>query len=424
MRRRPFLLLFLTACAGENTITTATSSGRGEGEQATSADGSASRPPSTPARAGSFDRAAVRVDPITFEETRLGVLRVDGKPPFRAEAVGKDPRLATLVEQMNAVDHVMSAGLSTSPPQRVERSSDEFFRIMQYGWLAKTHFVELRLPGKAGAARRRFDAVVEDGGKPLVLGRVEVDDMSYLSIASGPSEHRARLGKILRELNGRVGESVDIPPPAGERGKHGRAIPRGSAEHWPMLRDELYDLGAILVPEGRKHPEAVRVDGARSHHGSRWLSVHAPTSLMAVPTSGDAVLELAGPPGGPLGFRASMYRGLKHDAAALEAHVASRYGKAAGYVAAKAAEVDVASRRLLAVPFRTGDGPATAQRLLVLWPAVYHLRDGEAPRDLGVALELTASGAGAPDPKWTLEHPTLAWLLDSLFVDLERGDVR
>ncbi len=423
MRHRLLAALFLVACAGE--ASSAATSSRASGNDGTDiADVSATASTSArPPRDGEpIERAVVRVDPVTFEETRLGAIRVESKPPFRAEALTKEAKLVALVDEMNALDHVMSAGLTTSPPQRVERSSDEFFRIMQYGWLAKTHAVELRLPSAAGAPPSRFDVVVEESGEPLVLGSVTVDDMSYLAIVAGPTEHRARLGKLVKELNGRTGESVRVPPPSGKRGSYGRGIARGTPGHWPMLRDELYESGAILVPSGTKTPEAVRIEGARSQHGSWWLSVQVPGGLTVVPAADDTLVQLSGPPGGPLGFRVLRYRDVKYDAASLEKYVASLHGSRADYVAGKVTEVEIAGRKLLALPFRTGDGPSASQRLVVLWPAVYHLRKADEQREVGVAIELTARGDGPPDAKRPLEHDTLAWVLASLFVDLDRSD--
>jgi hypothetical protein len=424
MRHGLLASLLLVACAGE--ASPVATSSRPTGNDGTTdtvrVSGSASASPRPPGHSDPIERAVVRVDPATFEEIQLGAIRIETKPPFRAQALTKEPKLIALVEEMNALDHVMSAGLSTSPPARIERSSDEFFRIMQHGWLATTHAVELRLPSAADTPARRFDVVVEDGGKPLVLGTVAVNDMSYLAIVAGPTEHRTRLGKLVKGLNARTGESVDVPPPQGKRGRYGRGIARGTPAHWPMLRDELYESGSILVPTGTKLPEAVRVEGARSRHGSWWLSVQVPGGLTVVPPADDALVQLSGPPGGPLGFRVLRYRDVKYDAASLEKYVASLHGSRADYVAGKVTEVEIASRKLLALPFRTGDGPSASQRLVVLWPAVYHLREGDRQREAGIAIELTARGDGPPDPKRPLEHETLAWVLTSLFVDLERAD--
>jgi hypothetical protein len=365
-------------------------------------------------------RDVVRVDPTTFAATPLGRVRFEGAPPYRAEVVDGGEPLRALVAEMNALDHVMSAGLAM-PPQRVERSSRDFPRIMQNGWLKTQHHVELRLPPSELRPARRMDVWGVRDGRAALLGTVDVDTMDYLTVVAGPAEGRAALGKLVAERNQRAGESVDIPPPDGRRGKWGRMIGRGAPLHFAMMRDELLRSGTLLVPSGRQLPDTVTVEGPLSRFGDRrWLSVYVPAGLTVVPPTAGEHVHLEGPPGGPLAFRALAYANVSHDAAALRAHVQSTYGALPGFTDGEAGELEVGGRKLLAQTFRAGAGPGAAARLVALRPIVRHLHEEDETTDGGVALELTiGAGAGTPKVANFAAHPTLGLVLDSLFVDLE-----
>lgn len=365
-------------------------------------------------------RDVVRVDPTRFEVSRLGRVRFEGGPPYRAEVVDGGDALRALVAEMNALDHVMSAGV-TMPPQRVERSSTDFFRIMQHGWLKTTHHVELRLPAKALRPARRMEVWSTREGRAARLGTVDVDAMDYLDVVAGPDEQRAALGKLVAERNKRAGESVDIPPPDGKRGKWGRRIARGTPLHFAMMRDELVRAGALLVPEGRKVPESFTVEGPLSRFGSnRWLSVHVTGGLTVVPPGAGELVHLAGPPGGPLTFRALSYDAVRHDAASLRAHVQKKYGALPDFAEGEAGELEIAGRKLLAQTFRSRTGPAGSAHLVALWPHIRNYHEQDETTDGGVALELTiGAGAGAPKVADFAAHLTLGPILDSLYVDLD-----
>lgn len=418
-----FGFCLLVACSGD----TSSASGSNKSlpaEPPSTASTHTSAGPTTTASvptATSFERVAVRLDKATFEEKRLGTVRFDEKPPFLATVVEGDDALRALVKEMNALDHVMSAGV-LGPPQRIVRSEDQFFRIMQFGWLRDTHGVDLRIAGKQGAPVRRLEVMALDDGKNVHLGTVEMNDVHYLAIVAGPTDQRARLHKLLKEMNDRTAESVDVPPPNGQRGKWGRSVERGTAAFLPMLRDRLYKGGALLVPEGRKRPEELKVEGRASRYGGRWLSVHVPGGFTVVPPEKEVELHLAGPPGGPLSFRVLRYDNVKYDGASLKAYVQGLHGKAPAFAEGEVGEVEIASRKLLALPFRTGEGPATAFHLIALWPAAYQLSGGDKIRDEGVAIELTRRGSDAkPTIEAVMNHDDFVTLSDSLFVDLDLG---
>jgi hypothetical protein len=365
-------------------------------------------------------REAVRIDPTSFEATSLGRLRIAGAPPYLAEVVEGGDELRAIVAAMNGLDHVMSAGVSM-PPQRVERSSTDFARIMEHGWLKSTHHVELRLPAEAPRPARRFDVWSARDGKSTLLGQVEVDAMDYVRIVGGPVDERAKLGRIVAERNVRGGESVDIPPPDGKEGKWGRLIARGTPLHFAMMRDALLATGLVLAPEGRQVPATYSLEGPIGRFADRrWLSAHVPSALRVIPPGNGVHLHLEGPPGGPLSFRALAYGGVKYDAASLRALVLRSHGNSPGFVEAEAGELELAGRKLLALTFREGEGKAAAARLVALWPDLRHLSEADEHTDRGVALELTiAAGEGPPKLADFAAHPTLGPLIDSLYVDLD-----
>lgn len=374
----------------------------------------------SPSTAAPELREAVRVDPTSFESTSLGRLSIAGAPPYLAEVVEGGDELRAIVAAMNGLDHVMSAGV-TMPPQRIERTSTDFARIMEHGWLKTTHHVELRLPAEAPRPARRFDVWSARDGKATQIGQIEVDAMDYLRIVGGPADERARLGRVLAERNARGGESVDIPPPEGKEGKWGRLIARGTPLHFAMMRDSLLQAGLVLAPEGRAVPATYSLEGPIGRFADRrWLSAHVPPALRVVPPGNGVHLHLEGPPGGPLSFRALAYGGVKHDAASLRGHVLRNHGNAPGFAEGEAGEIELAGRKLLALAFREGQGPSAAARLVALWPDWLHLSDGDERRDRGVALELTiAAGEGPPKLADFAAHPTLGPLMDSLYVDLD-----
>ncbi len=365
-------------------------------------------------------RDVMRIDPTSFEATPLGRLRIASEPPYLAEVVEGGDELRALVAAMNGLDHVTSAGVGM-PPQRVERSSTDFARIMEHGWLKKTHHVELRLTAQAPRPARRFDVWGAHDGKSTLFGQVEVDAMDYLRVVGGHADHRARLGKIVAERNARGGESVQVPPPDGEIGKWGRSIERGTPLHFAMMRDLLLQAGLVLAPEGRAVPATYSLEGPMARYGERrWLSAHVPGELRVVPPGNGVYLHLEGPPGGPLGFRALAYAGVPYDATSLRAHVLRSYGSASGFAEGEAGEIELAGRKLLALAFREGEGRAAAARLVALWPDLLHLSDRDERHDRGVALELTiAAGEGPPKLADFAAHPTLGPLTDSFYVDLD-----
>ena len=372
--------------------------------------------------ATSTELIAVQVDRTTFEETRLGKLGFESKPPFKATVIDGDEPLRRIVAEMNALDHVMSAGLIASPPQRVERSSDEFFRIMRYGWLKKSHGIALRLPAKGTPPPRRYELVTVDGKKNVPLATVAIDDVHYLKVVAGPSNQRDRVGALLGELNERSGESVRTAPPPGERGSYGRSIERGTPQFFSITRDKLLQQGALLVPEGRRRPDELTVEGRAGRRGGTparyWLSVHVPGTFTVVPPAAEEHIHLSGPQGGPLGVRVVAYRDVAYDAASLNAFVLKRYGTADGFSAGSVAEVELAARPLLAMTFQTGRAVARAAHLVALWPVVHHLHAEDAPTRQGIAIELTASGGDpAPSALQILAQPDLATVVDSLYVD-------
>lgn len=364
-------------------------------------------------------RAVVRIDPTSFEATTLGRVRVAGAPPYLVELVEGGDALRALVDEMNAVDHVMSAGV-TMPPQRVERSSTDFFRILQHGWLKTERHVELRLPASGPRPARRFEVWSAADGKLSALGTVDVDAMDYLLVVGGPDERRAGLGRLVAHRNAKEGESVQIPPPDGERdGKWGRLVARGTPLHFAMMRDELLLAGVLLTPEGRKPPTSFTVEGPTGRFSDRrWLSTHVPPELRVVPPGQGEHLHVEGPR--PLALRALAYGGVKHDAASLRAHVARHHGATPGFTFGEAGELEAAGRKLLALAFRTGDGADAAAKLVALWPELRHDENGDALQDRGVALELTiAAGAAPPTLADFAAHPTLGAMLDALHVDLD-----
>jgi hypothetical protein len=116
----------------------------------------------------------VRGDDATFEETTLGKVRFEKDPPFRAQLIDGTAELPKLVAEMNALDHVMSAGGMGKPGRRIERNEQQFFRIMRRGWLEKTHHVRLRMPANGGAPPVRWEMMALDSGKNVHLGTVTV----------------------------------------------------------------------------------------------------------------------------------------------------------------------------------------------------------------------------------------------------------
>ncbi|NUP07550.1 MAG: hypothetical protein HOW73_15995 [Polyangiaceae bacterium] len=362
----------------------------------------------------------MRVDPTTFEATQLGTIRFDAKPPFRGMVTSGDAALRDIVKEMNALDHVMSAGVA-GRPQRVERTDDQFLRIMQLGWLADTHHVELHLPGKAGAPVRRYDVVTLDAGKNVLLGTVAINDVHYLAIVDGPAEQRERLWKVVKEVNGRTVESVDVPHPNGKSRKWGRVVERGTSAFLPMLRDRLYREGALLIPEGRKRPDELHVQGPFARTGvTRWLSAEVPGGFIVVPPADDVVFHLAGPPGGALGFRVLRYDEVSPEPSALKEYVRKLHGKAPAFTEGDVGEVEIASRKLLALPFRTGEGHARSAHLIALWPDIEPSSTGDKPRHEGVAIELTTGGQDEkPSIEAAMKNDRIVTVVDSLFIDLD-----
>src|SRR5687767_2489268 len=113
--------------------------------------------------------SAVRVDPKTYKETELGVIAIADRPPFHARTVSGDGALKGIVDEMNALDHVMSTGLK-GPGTKIVRSEDQYFRIMRWNWLEKHKEVVLQVRPKTVATARRFRAFYNKEGKNAELG--------------------------------------------------------------------------------------------------------------------------------------------------------------------------------------------------------------------------------------------------------------
>jgi hypothetical protein len=338
------------------------------------------------------------------DEQRLGSVSIDDAPPFRATVIdgGTGDSLRTLVDAMNALDHVMSAGLGDGPGTRIERADPQFFRIMRHGWLADTHGAALRSSPPAQRAARRYSAVRVRAGEPASpIADVEVDGAGYLRVLSGTAP------PWLVERNRLESESVDVAPPAGERGSWSAAVPRGTPMFEALQRSALLEVGVVMLPVGTPTPIGLQpVDRS-------GLSAWVPGSLFIQP-AGALLLELSGPPGGPLGMRVERYSGLAHEAGALTAWVAGAHGAEASFEAGSTAEIDVGGRPSLAATWRTGGGPARADHLTVLWPDAH----GPSAADHGVRIELEVSGRDGPiDAAAIAAHPDLAVVLASLRAD-------
>ncbi len=367
--------------------------------------------PQTAAESGPDHYEFVRVDPETFEEEHLGRAFFDASPPYLAKVLDGDLEMLVLVDAMNDLPHAVAAGGKVIP-----RTDKSFLRIMKNTWLRNERGVTLREPTAATSPPARFQLAKWDGGAYQTLGTVELDDKHYLRVVGGPRPSRAALGAVTTKANAKS-FTVDIPPPDGKRGRWGRRVDRGTPEHLTMLRDHLLERGHVLVAGGTTLAPASAVETREGKRGP-WLSVHVPRGYSSAAATPEVPMHLSSPPGGPAGVRILRYNaGVEYDAASLEAYVTAREGKRPGFATGTVGEIEIATRRLLGMTFQTGTSLARADHLLVLWPRRNSLG---TPRDTGFAVEVTVGAAeGAPiaEPAQILEHPPIATIARSLFID-------
>jgi hypothetical protein len=91
----------------------------------------------------------------------------------------------------------------------------------------------LRLEGKKGMAD--------------TTARVKIDAKGIIKIIEVTGPKRARLERSVATVNARPTVSVQVAPPAGERGKYGRAFERDHPFFGPALREYLAHSHGLRV---------------------------------------------------------------------------------------------------------------------------------------------------------------------------------
>jgi hypothetical protein len=382
---------------------------------------SATATPTAPASEAEW--SAVRVDPTTYAETEIGVVAISDRPPFQGRFVSGDAALQTIIDEMNALDHVMSTGLS-GPGTKVMRNEDQYFRIMRGNWLDKLKGVVLQVKPKTQAKPRRFRAFYNKDGKNAELGLVAMKPSHYLQIIESKPGEAEHLFKALREVNGSDGLSVDIPPPAGApRGSYGRGVERGTPLFFTLMRDKLlHRESVVLIHEAHSRP-------AELHHVERtgaglaqltWLKVDIDKMLSAASKLAPGEQVRYEDPSNRLAFIVERYTGTAYAAAPLSELVKKRFEGLPGFKAGPAKPVEVAARELLTVAFRTGSGDAATDHAVTLWPHAYFTESAETPLEKGLLIHVTAPAQGdAPDATSVLGHAVIARSIESLYIDPE-----
>jgi hypothetical protein len=96
------------------------------------------------------------------------------------------------------------------------------------------------LLGAAGPVRT-LDVVLESDAAQPVIGRVQADPASHLSIVSVRPDYADWLGRIVNEANAADYEHEPAAPPAGASptADYARVIERSSTDFFPALRAHL-----------------------------------------------------------------------------------------------------------------------------------------------------------------------------------------
>lgn len=366
---------------------------------------------------------AVRVDPRTYQETTLGVIAFGNKPPFNARVVAGDDPLKTIVDEMNALDHVMSTGLR-GPGTRIARTEEQYFRIMRGTWLDDVKKIVLEVRPTTLATARRFRAFYSKRGKSAELGVVAMKPSHYLQIIESKEGEGEHLFKALREVNRSEGLSVDIPPPSGARhGSYGRGVQRGTPLFFTMMRDKLLQReNVVLIEEAQSRPaELHRVELMGSGRSLlNWLEVDIDKTLSPASTlaAGEQVRYEA--PGSQLAFVVERYQGVAYTPAALGELVSKRFGALPAFKAGPLEPVPVAGRELLTMAFRTGTGGSATDHAIAFWPRIYFTAKTEEPAEYGVSIHVSAPARGeSPDAQTALGHAAIVPSMDSLYIDTE-----
>ena len=385
---------------------------------------SATASPTAPASpATETEWTAVRVDPKTYQETTLGVIAFSKQPPFKARVVTGDEALKKIVHETNALDHVMSSGLS-GPGTRIPRDEEQFFRIMRGNWLEKANGIVLEVRPETQATARRFRAFYSNGGKSVELGVVAMKPSHYLEIVESKEGEAEHLFKALSEVDDSDGLSVDIPPPSGaQRGSYGRGVARGTPLFFTMMRDKLlHREHVVLIDEARSRPaelHRVRLMGSGRAH-LLWLEVDIDKTLSPAGTlaAGEQVRYEA--PGGQLAFVVERYQDAAYTPAALGELVSKRFGALPAFKAGPIKPVPVAGRELLTMAFRTGTGDSATDHAVAFWPRIYFTEKSDEHGEKGILIHVSAPARGeSPDAQTALGHAVIVPSIDSLYIDTE-----
>lgn len=375
------------------------------------------------APAAETEWTVVRRDATTYVETELGVIAFANRPPFVARFVSGDAGLKTLVAETNALDHVMSTGLS-GPGSKILRSEDQYFRIMRGNWLDKQKGVVLQVRPKVAAPSRRFRVYLSKNGKNDELGRVVLNPSHYLQIVESKPGEATHLFKILREVNDHDAMSVDIPPPAGaRRGSYGRGVERGSPLFFTLLRDKLLDREDVILCDDARSRKALMHHVVYTGAGSAqipWLKVEIDKSLNPVPARGTAFELHYADSSGQIAFIIGRYGGVKYTPAAMSDWVTKRFAAEPGFSARPPQLVQVAGRQLLTVALRTGQGNTATDHAIVMWPHSYFTEKENVMLERGFLIEVNTPARGAtPDAATIFAHELIAPSLDSLYLNPE-----
>lgn len=390
-----------------------------------SADGATSSSTASAPSAGETEWTAVRVDPRTYQETTLGVIVFSDKPPFNARVVMGDDALKATVDEMNALDHVMSSGLG-GPGTRIVRTEEQFFRIMRGNWLDKDKGIVLEVRPRTLATARRFRAFYNKKGKNIELGVVAMKPSHYLQIVASKEGEGEHLFKALREVDSSEGFSLDIPPPSGSpRGSYGRSVERGTPLFFAMMRDELlHRENVVLIDEAHSRPaELHRVELMGSGRSLlNWLEVDIDKTLSPAGTLAASEKVRYEAPDSKLAFVVERYEDVAYTPAALGQLVNKRFGALPAFKAGPLKPVPVAGRELLTMAFRAGTGDSAADHAIVFWPRTYFTEKTEEHGDKGVSIHVSAPARGeSPDAQTALGHEVIVRSIDSLYINTERA---
>jgi hypothetical protein len=367
--------------------------------------------------------SAVRVDPKTYKETELGVIAIADRPPFHARTVSGDGALKGIVDEMNALDHVMSTGLK-GPGTKIVRSEDQYFRIMRWNWLEKHKEVVLQVRPKTVATARRFRAFYNKEGKNAELGLVGMKPTHYLQILESKEGETEHLARSLREVNGSDGLSVDIPPPSGSpRGSYGRGVQRGTPLFFTLMRDKLLNReNVVLIDESHTRPaelHRVELKGAGLAQIS-WLEVDIDRSLTRASTPAPSEHFRYEDPSRRLAFSVEGYADVAYAVAPLNKLATTRFGNLPGYKAGATKRAMVAGRELFTIAFRTGTGSAAVDHAVAFWPHAWFTEKDENPTEKGLMVHASAPARGdTPVIETAFGHAAVLPSLDSLFIDPE-----